>query len=288
MTPLTSSEISCFQRCEREWEYRYVGRRDGLVPADALTRGTRVHKVLNVLWGSYSGRIAAIESLPPAEHAMLTGYWIRWGNPHLSNIRVNVPWRAKIEGVEMCGELDVLGSEIEGGVRRWIIVEHKSTSSDITPGSMWWREKVTTDLQLSAYQYAFPGARVLVDVLKVPMLRQYEAGKTRKVAETDDEYVSRCLEDMSEKPEKYFHRAFVVRLEEEHRAFAYDIRLLASRMATRLEHPRNPRSCFAYGRACDFFAVCWEGKRIEDYPQREQNHSEEVAARCGGLTPSDS
>lgn len=299
MRPITSSEISCFQRCEREWQHRYLERRDVLVPAEALARGRRIHESLSYFWTGY--RVSEVIG-PPIEAAMILGYYARWQSPRLSNVQTSVAWRANIGGIDVVGELDAIGEQTteNGWSYETVIVEHKTTSSDITTGSLWWREKVTTDIQISMYQAAFPKAKILVDVLRVPEFEQLSAtpedqrkytkptkkepvsrlyANQRDRDETDEEYIARCLEDMADKPEKYFQRALVVRLEEEHRAFALDIQRIASRMQVRLQTPRNPRSCFSYGRQCDFFAACWEGKSIEDYPQRELNHSEEVASR---------
>lgn len=277
MRPITNSERACFQTCERLWQYTYLERREPLVPAETLNRGKRTHVSLASWWSS-GGQEMRADAQPPAEQAMLIGYAARWQRPHLHNVQVNVPFRVAIGGVDVVGELDAMGTDDEG---RTVIVEHKTTTSDIDPGSLWWREKVTTDPQPSTYLAAFPGATVLYDVLRVPSLRQYQAGKTRKVAETDSEYIARVLEDMSESPGKYFQRATVVRLEEEHRAHASDLSRTWVRMngSSYNATPRNPRACFTYGRQCDFFAACWEGRSIESYPHREKNHSEEVLER---------
>lgn len=294
MRPVTNSEIATFQTCERLWQHTYFDRRTGLIHAEALSRGTRIHRGLARWW--IDATLFDFEPAPPVERAMLLGYHALYQRPHLRDVRVSVPFRTSIGGVEVVGELDAIGEDDAGSV----IVEHKTTTSDITPGSQWWREKVHTDPQASTYAWAFPGARILFDVLHVPDQEQFRAtpedkrkytkptksepsrlyASQRDTDETDNEYVARILADMSDKPEKYFHRAYVVRLDSEREAFASDVAELSEAMWNPLKtRPRNPRACFAYGRECPFFAACWQGKDIESYPQREQNHSEEVLER---------
>jgi hypothetical protein len=293
MTPITNSEIACFQRCEREWQHRYLDRREGLVPAETLSRGKRMHGFLAEWWRGFTGALDQAE-MPPIERAMLLGYHAFYQRPHIRDVRVNVPFRVTIGGVEMVGECDAVGIDQHGET---VIVEHKTTSHDVAPGSAWWRERIHCDSQPSTYLAAFPGATVLYDVLHVPSLRPLQANSKRAHPESDEEYIARVLSDMAERPEKYFQRATIVRLDAEREAFEDDVHVTAMYMRNRpalrvaspelmkqgrdLERftPRNPRSCFTYGRACDFFEACWQGKDIESYPKREMNHSEEMLAK---------
>jgi hypothetical protein len=270
---LTNSEVSTFQRCSREWQHRYIDHRTGPEPSDAQSRGTRIHQAL-AHWWTVDGR--AVGDLQPIERAMVLGYAARYQRPHLEQVRVNVPFRVELPGagVTMVGSLDVLG--VDPTSERTVIVEHKSTSQDITPGSSYWSERIHCDSQVSTYLLAFPDAFVTYDALKVPGMRPLAANSRRKEPESDDEYVTRVLDDMSETPEKYFQRAAIVRLADEHESFVNDLTIVAESMHPGA-HPRNPRGCFAYGRRCDFFGVCWQGQRLESLPLVEKNHTEEMA-----------
>jgi len=278
MTPVTNSELACFQRCEREWQHRYLDHREGLQLAETLSRGKRMHAALAGWWingGLYEGH-----DYPAIERAMLLGYHARYDRPHLRDVRVNVPFRTTIGGVEMVGECDAVGIDPSTGDA--VVVEHKTTSHDVTPGSAWWRERVHCDSQPSTYLAAFPGATVCYDVLHVPAMKPLPANSKRKEPEGDEEYIARVLADMADKPEKYFQRAVVVRLDSEREAFDVDVDLVRTKMteAADLElTPRNPRACFQYGRACDFLEVCWQGRSLESLPLVEKNHSEEMLSR---------
>jgi hypothetical protein len=273
VTPLTNSEVTCFQRCEREWQHRYLDRRTGQSDQESLSRGKRIHRELAAWW---SGAKTEGE-IPPIETAMMIGYAARYVRPNLRDIRVNVPFRAQIGGVDVVGECDAVGVDEDG---RTVVVEHKTTSQNISPGSQYWRERIHCDTQVSTYLAAFPGATVLYDVLHTPGLKPLPANSKRPMTESNEEYIDRILADMQSEPEKYFQRAYIVRLEAEHEAFADDVATIHGRMNdSRRPPPRNPRSCFTYGRACDFFDVCYGGKAITDMPIVERNHSEDVFHR---------
>jgi hypothetical protein len=74
---------------------------------------------------------------------------------------------------------------------------------------------------------------------------------------------------MAATPEKFFQRATVVRLESEDAAFAEDL-ISVSRLMEG-PSPRNPQSCFAYGRRCEYWAVCWEGGSLNGPEFRDQD-----------------
>jgi hypothetical protein len=275
MSPLTNSEITTFQRCEREWQHRYLDHREGEGITESLSRGKRIHKELAAWWSGAK----TTDELPPIETAMMIGYAARYVRPNLRDVRVNVPFRCQIGGVDVVGECDAVGVYENG---RTVVVEHKTTTQNISPGSQYWRERIHCDTQVSTYLAAFPGATVLYDVLHTPGLKVLGVNKSRSVPESNEEYIDRILADMTREPEKYFQRAYIVRLESEHESFADDLVAVSSRMVDTVRTvnpPRNPRSCFTYGRACDFFDVCYGGKAITDMPLVEKNHSEDVFER---------
>lgn len=264
---LHASEVTCYQRCPREHQYAYVARRVPLVRPEALTRGTSVHRWLNEFWrGTFSGGLLDTY-LPsdPIARACCLGYAAYYGRPPAAlSIIVEHPFVCSFGGVECAGTLDAL-MVLNG---EDVIVEHKTTASDISPGSAYWQQVSTCNVQVSMYAAAFPGAKVLYDVIRKPGLRKLRAGKPNE--ETDDELVARCLAAMSEEPAKYFQRAVIVRLEHEHEAFARDLYLVDS-LRRLPDQPRNPSSCMAFGRRCGYFDVCWNGASLDDDSKFTEN-----------------
>jgi PD-(D/E)XK nuclease superfamily len=167
------------------------------------------------------------------------------------------------------------------------LFETKTSSEDIGPGSTFWKRTVL-DPQLSLY---IPALRALghdphgcvYDVLRKPALepkmatpiekREYtkKDGKLyknqRETDETPAEYYQRCLDAIAEKPERYYARGVVVRLEDEIHEAAADTWNTASQMreAKRLTiYPRNPDSCISWSRECDYLSVCARMADIHD------------------------
>ena len=176
-----------------------------------------------------------------------------------------------------------------------LVVEHKTTSADITQGSTYWR-KLTLDTQVSQYLGGVEGVEgMLYDVLRKPTLRPYKAtpeesrkrtkagalyAGQREADETPEEWRDRLLSDIAEKPDAYYQRGTIVRTAEERREAMRDTWLVAGsiRESMRLEAwPRNPGSCDAYGRTCDYWAVCAGETTIDDntrYRTAETAHEE--------------
>lgn len=184
------------------------------------------------------------------------------------------------------------------------VVEHKTSSEDIGLGSIYWR-KLTLDPQISNYirgvrSLGYEPDGVLYDVLRKPGFEPYAATpmESRKYTkptkaeptprlyanqrdrdETPEEYRDRCLADISERPDYYYQRGVVVRLESEESEAAFDLwqtaeQIRASRNAERW--PRNQDSCVQYHRMCDYWEVCSGETSIDDAAlyQRGELHPE--------------
>ena len=84
--------------------------------------------------------------------------------------------------------------------------------------------------------------------------------------ETVEEYLQRLLTDIAERPDSYFQRATVVRLEEELDAARRDVWSVVQGIdATAFEQPpRNPDACFRFGSPCEYFDVCSGAASIDD------------------------
>ena len=186
-----------------------------------------------------------------------------------------------------------------------LVVEHKTTSSDITPGSSYWK-RLTLDTQVSTYLGAEERAEgMLYDVIRKPGIKPFKAtpeadrkytkagtlyAAQRAEDETPEEYAERLRADISSDPNKYYARGIVVRLPHERIEAARDTWLVAGsiRESMRLDAwPRNPGACDAYGRTCDYWAVCAGETTIDDaarFRTAETAH-EELPAGLGFKLP---
>ncbi len=165
------------------------------------------------------------------------------------------------------------------------IVEHKTSGADLSPGSTYW-SKLKMDSQVSAY---FDGAASLkvgeiagcvYDVLgklaqrphkatpvelrkytqptkKEPVSRLY--ANQRENDETIEEFRLRLAAEITSDPESYYQRQDVVRLGAEieaSRRDTFETAQLIQLTGRKGIAPRNVEQCHAYGRECEYLAVC--------------------------------
>lgn len=318
MELLTASRLSTYRKCaRREWFAYREGWRP-IVDGDALLDGTLWHRGMEAWWLAWAAgedalaaALAAVAGRARDEWAqvrieeMLRGYDARWKDQRFDQvIGVEEEFRAPLVNPDtfapsrtwrLAGKVDV--NVIENG--RALIVEHKTSSEDISPGSDYWL-RLQMDHQLSIYTI---GAEVLghqpagclYDVAYKPQLkpltatpeaeRKYTQAKVdkktgeviepsrlyanqRATDETVDEYRARVRAAITAEPDKYFQRREVPRIESQLKDFLWDAwetskTLREGHLAGRA--PRSPESCFNMGR-CPYWQCCSTGSRPEDHP----------------------
>jgi hypothetical protein len=197
----------------------------------------------------------------------------------------------------LAGELDAMAL-VDG---RELIVEHKSSGLDVSAGSTYW-EKLKIDSQCSNY---FEGARalgyeplgVLYDVVRKPLLKHLKAtpeedrkykkdgslhANQRDHDESLDEYRARLVEDVAARPDFYFARGEVVRLESEELAAAGDMWESAqaiNQCQRRDRWARNTESCERYHKLCSFWPVCTGSAQLDDKAKYQHVGSHPELAR---------
>lgn len=274
MKLLTNSSQKSYRACPRLYKYTYVDGYRANRDSDALTFGTLMHKMLE------AGAVTPPDGEKPFEYAkacaLMTGYLARWAP--MDMVAVEIPFRTPIINPDTCsasrtferaGKIDGICRDPNG--QHWL-VENKTTSEDISPGSEYWR-RLRMDSQVSTYYdgaYAALGFDVwgcIYNVIKKPALRPLKANTRRGIDETPDEYRDRIIADIAADPDKYYQRAEVVRLEKEMDDHKFDTWQIAS-MIRESENsdrwPRNPDACSRYGRTCEFFDVCTGTASLDD------------------------
>lgn len=104
----------------------------------------------------------------------------------------------------------------------------------------------------------------------------------REQDETAEEFRARVRESIAADPNGYYQRGVVVRLEEEMDEARFDVWQMAElvRNSERTgKAPRNPDSCFTFGRACEFFPACSGESALDDpriYRRSDHVHPELV------------
>jgi len=318
MRTITTSECRCYQACPRKHDIQYNQLVRPSESSEALRFGTLVHKGLEAWWRAPSEPLAAAYeamrsggadpvSLIIAEELMAL-YDATWGAEPYEVLAVEAEFQTDLRNPETgaASRTFRLGGKIDAVVRdtndgRVLIVEHKTSSDDISPGSDYWK-RLQIDNQVSTY---FVGARAigydvqacLYDVIGKPRMRPLKAtpesdrrykkdgslyANQRAEDESLDDFRIRLREELQSNPGRWLQRGEVVRLESEEQDAAFDLWQVSSqiREADRTgRHPRNPSQCSAYGRTCEFFDVCTGTTSLDDPRfRRASDAHEELSA----------
>lgn len=315
---LSVTSANRYRSCPRSYYFANVLRRIPRYVDENRRFGTLLHVGLEAWWRAYAlGRMSVITPLHAALTAMRTspspdpcelaraevlmrGYDARWGTEPLEVVWID-PQTAGVE-VEFEGDLRNpmtsgvsrtfrRGGRIDAIVRapdgQVYVMEHKSSSEDIGPGSEYW-QRLTLDLQCSAYM---EGARdlglrpagVIYDVAGKPDMRPLKAtpiesrkyvkatgalyANQRERDETPEEHGARLAERILEAPHRYYQRAYVVRTAEEERESAWSLWATSVQIRESMAAglwPQHDKSCRQYGRLCDYFMVCTKQADIND------------------------
>jgi RecB family exonuclease len=294
MVILSTSRLTAARRCKRLHHLRYdLGYRP-LEDAEALRFGSLVHAGLEGWWRARKNvpdkpavwLQDALNELSAADanefdfakaEAIVNAYHARWADTPARVLAVEQRFEAPLVNPEtgrpsrtwsLGGKIDAVVELPDG---RIVIVEHKTSGVDISPGSDYWK-LLRIDGQVTMY---YLGARALgydvegclYDVIKKPGQRPLQANKQRAVPETAAEYGKRVLAAMAEDLGGYFIREMIVRLAAEEAEGLYDIWQTAQEIhegkrAGRA--PRNPNACLLPGRPCEFFAACCGEASLDD------------------------
>jgi hypothetical protein len=248
--------------------------------------------------------------------ALLAGYHARWQNAGYVTLAAeemvesdlwNPETGRKSRPFRIAGKIDVKARE----GNRLILFDHKTTSEDISdPAGPYWRQ-LAIEAQPSHYMLLawlngekFDGA--VWDVVKKPgispkkvskaeaqmvvMSKRYgrrdmseasvEAMTQPEPRETLEMYEARLADDCTqERPQHYFQRKPVPRLDAEIREWAIELwihgqEVLHARNTER--HPRNSAACMAYGRPCVYLGICsgYDTVDSDKWRRKQQVHPE--------------
>lgn len=334
---ISVTRMRAFNLCRRLHHYQYTLGYRPLTDRESAEFGTILHAGLEAWWLAWAGgrellaleeALAAIaraaqtasfydEATAAKAELLMLGYHARWA-PSMGDWEViaverkfeapmPTPAGAKrVRGLKVVGKLDVLVRKRSDGTV-WI-VEHKTSTADLTPGSTYW-QRLRMDTQVSVY---FEGARALglepvgclYDVIAKPQQRPLKAtpeDKRKYKKGTNELYANQRLTDESTgdfkarmaaliaaAPEEYYQRSEVVRLEaelEESRRDTYETALMIRETKRAERAPRNPDACMSYGSICAFYDVCSGVATIDDstrFKRLQDPHPELANDNAGG------
>lgn len=230
------------------------------------------------------------------------GYTARWGDDSFRTIAVersfemplvNPATGAASRTFQLGGKVDAIVQTPDGKLH---VLEHKTTGSDIELGSLYWEKVRALDTQVSQYiagakAIGFDVEDCIYDVVRKPGIKPLKAtpeesrkytkpkmkdgvvvepsrlyADQRETDETPEEFRFRLRQDILARPDRYFARGTVVRLEAEERDHAFDV-WQAAKMINEAERsgyrPKNPDACASFG-GCLYLPVCSGQASIND------------------------
>jgi len=241
---------------------------------------------------------------------LMVGYDIRWHDADWQAVSLEEEYELPLinpntgrrsRNWTQAGKFDGI---IERDSRSYLL-EHKTTSEDISdPNAPYWR-RLVIDSQVSGYVLAnWQSGRKLAgtvyDVIKKPGIRPKNISKAdQKVLRTEgtycgfqvdelqrglecedyDLYALRLVRDTFDNPEKYFQRRSVPRLDDEiveHAAEMWDIAKAIQEASRTQRHYRNSSACMQYGTPCEYLGLCsrHDTPNSDRWVRAERVHSE--------------
>ena len=295
---ITNTSMQCALRCPREYYYAHERR---LVPI-GLPRPILLGKAFDNARGEVMSGKSADEALfgdvALQEHdsdilrLLLIGWVAMWGGcgggpfpgtkwePHIK-------FEFDYAGLDVRGEFD--GAHDSMGLDKTSIYELKLTTSDISPGSLWW-ERTRLDTQIAMYLFAarqiynrtpeltYDAVHFPDDIkrkLATPEgVRKYRkdgvlyAGQ-RAEDETEEEHLARIEEAIATDPGRFYQRRIIRRSNAELDEFAAEVVATQEviRLYSRLETwPRSMQqsACNKFGHRCGYYEVCCGNAAITD------------------------
>ena len=292
-TRLTATSLSSLRRCARLFFYRYVLGLSRVRKATPLRMGSAIHKGHELrncgesqdeaVAGATVDYVSCPEWADPVEWAveretvaaLLVGHFWRYSQDNVAFLAVEQSFEIPLANPDtgavsrrfvLAGKFDGLVQLADGRVA---VMEYKNVGEDIAPGGEYWL-RTRADGQINQYVL---GARavghdvstVLYDATRKPTIRLRQN-------ETPEQFGERLLADISDRPDHYYQRREVPRLEDDLIQFQAELWQQAQHLLEirrRAERLTDPACAYVrnVGRltcgSCEFAAFCFNGIRVD-------------------------
>jgi PD-(D/E)XK nuclease superfamily protein len=313
---LSHSSIQDYLRCSRRW---YLSKIEGIEAVGEIPRpldfGSAFHAGQEAWWtveGSPEERLLAAHQHFAAKASsdmswedrvlgpeLLTGYACMYGDDELRMHTVPIAERKVILPVlrpdgtedpdlEYTVVFDIVGYDREG---RTVLVEHKSTSSDIRSATFWKRFDTSLQLplqMLAAVDCGRDPQKLVLDAIRAPKMARHRATPiekrkfrarddqwgnkgdplpgTRTRDESREEFAARVRDNILDDPGGFYARKEYFPDAHSLEMARYDLWSVGQQMLDVVRRegatPRNPDGCEKYASLCGFDAACWRGESL--------------------------
>ena len=284
---LTATRLATLRQCPRKHYFRFELGLSRIRTSDALRLGAAFHRGLEL----HNSGVEPAEAIDEATagyagvpewadgfawqveretvRSLLAGYFWRYENDDIEILEVERTFEVPLVNPRsgrpsrtfvVAGKIDAIVRLADG---RLAVLEYKTAGEDISPESAYWL-RLRCDPQISMYLLAaraigYDAATVLYDVTRKPTIRP----RSRPQPETPEQFGQRLLADIGQRPDYYFQRREVPRLEDELEEFRLEVWQQAKQLLEARRHGRWFRNVhrFTCG-TCDFADLCLNGTRV--------------------------
>ena len=244
---ISISGLKLFKACRRAYELRYI---EGLYPVatpTALTVGGSYHEKIEELY-----KTGELDTSDLSKESAMAVAYQKYVYPKFT-VKAVEEWFEKplLTGDTLIGRLDGLAEDGS-------IVEHKTTSGEITEE---YEFNLQWDEQILAYMLATGSRKVWYTVCRKPTIRQ-------KKGESEQEFFDRMVSWYDEDTESKIRVLEIERTDEEVEDFGRDlckmVEEINSAQASQ-NYYRNTMHCTCWGRRCDYSPVCLHYDPEQEY-----------------------
>jgi RecB family exonuclease len=292
---LTATRLAALRRCPRQHWYRFEVGLGRIRTTTPLRIGKAFHRGLELEHTLFGQDVEALLSAALEDYAvipdwadpiewaveretlaaLLRGHFWRYSRDDLEFLAVELTFDLPLtnpatggrsHAFRLAGKMDAVVRLPDG---RIAVLEYKTCGEDISPASDYWL-RLRSDGQISQYVLAaramgYDAATVIYDVTRKPTIR------LRK-SETPEAYGARLLEDIGNRPDYYYQRREVPRLEDELEVYRAELwqqakHLLGMRRRARKLARPDEAHFRNVGRwtcsRCDYSQLCLAGAHLD-------------------------
>lgn len=285
---LTNSSITQFKACRRKYYYSYeLGVRtikdktalrigsmvhEGI---DLLAKGNDIYKVKQAIYDLYAVKAELYPDIMVecvTVQCLLAGYQKAWGDSKIEIIESETTFNLPIlndngnamTAFRQAGKRDRIGRLPDG---RIALMETKTVGQDISPGSDYWNV-IQIDNQISMYINAAINDGIEIetcvyDCVRKPTIKPVKS----KMLMSPEEWEEKLSADIAERPEYYYQRQEIPRLNSELEEFRYELwqvskDILECRKSGRWY--KNTSNCQQWSSLCQYYPFCSKQLSLED------------------------
>lgn len=243
---ISISRLKTFKACRRAYYFKYMENLEPIQKAEALETGLAYHGYVEAINRS-EGLVGDDYS---KEAAMARAY--------LKFIAPKVAVRS-VEAWVSCdlGQGDMLIGRVDGLTEDGCIIEHKTTSAEITEE---YEYNLQWDEQILAYMLCTGMRKIYYTVCRKPTIKQ-------KKGETDEEFYNRMVEWYDEDTESKIRLLKIERTDEEVEQFRKELIGTMEEVHNSKVMYRNCLHCFKWGRQCEYAPICLTYEPEQEYAE---------------------